>query len=301
MAVKITKRGIAGKDLNTSWNNGNITSGITKNIFRWGSYGIDEGNDEVGLVPFAYVHWGNGSAGNSTINRRWNVSSISQISTGRWYVNFDTDWNLSNPSSEYDRIVPFVNGQRYNSGTSQTTIANHFVADSTGISNSYFQVNMREVGTAAVHRNTTYAWAVVLGPGKYENVAGTGNAIIGTRGISKTYGATGNSRMQPSAYARFDTTTLGSSGGLSQASAFGTTSISKFAIGRYTWNYSIAQSFLDNTPYPMVLTLGHRAGTTTPIKVSIPSNTTYNEGGTTLRNHNTNNTQLDAIAHLVAY
>lgn len=300
MTIRISKRGVAGKDLNTAWTSGAPASGLTKNIHRWGAGGADDGFDEVGLVPFAYVHWGNGSAGNSTINRRWNVSSISTSATGRWTVNFDTDWSLL--SEDYTQVVPFVNAQRYNSGTSVTSIAHCSISNSNRINYYNFSIYIREVGSTAVaYRNPAYAWALVLGPGKLENVAASSSFKLSGSKISKSYTSSGNSTMQPVAYTRVNSGSIPSSGVLSVGGYYPSiSSFTKIAIGRYSWNSPVTVDG-DGGNNPMIFAMGDRPGTTTPAKVSIPSNVTYSTASTTFRNHNTANTQLDFNAHIVMF
>lgn len=305
MTIKITSRGVAGKDLNSSWGGTNHPTnlpngGLTKNIYRWGSYGVDLGYDEVGLVPYAYVHWGNGTGGNSTINRRWNVSSISTSNTGRWTVNFDTDW--STVSGEYQRVVPFVNAQRYNSGTSDTSIVHASISNTYGINYWNFSIYFREVGSTAVaYRHPAYAWALVMGPGKIENVTSSSTFKLGGSKISKSYTTTGNSTMQPVAYTRVDSGSIPSSLSLSVGGYYPSiSSFTRIAIGRYTWSSAVTSDG-DGGNKPMIFAMGDRPGTTTPAKVSIPSNVTYSTASTTFRNHNTANTQLDFIAHIVMF
>lgn len=283
MALKITVRGIAGKDLNTSWGS-NI--GYTRNIYRWGAGEADDGNDEVGLGPFAYVHWGNGVGTGTNLNRYFNISSVSKTNTGRYNINYRSSWD-----EEYSTSVPYVNAQRYNSGTSTTSITKPYV---TSRSTSSFTVHMLDTGLA--YRDPTYAWALVLGPGRF-SPSGPEKFVIDGSKARKADSISGNNVVNPSAYA---TVTSTGSGNYVITGYYNTSSMSNFGTGVYTLGFTVP-SIDGSSSYPMIFTLGYRATQTTPAIVSMPSNSSYSTTSVTFRNHNTINSAIDFEAHIVMY
>lgn len=297
MAVRITRNGIEGVDTNTSWTGTTIPSGYTKNIYRWGSGGVDRGNDTVGLTPFAYCHWGQGGTASQTnMNRRWNVSSVSRTGTGAYRVNFSDAINQSYAVYEFQGIGVFV-GARRHTGSNNMVYGNYY-----DVTTSKVDIQFRTHSGSAV--DPGYMWVMVLGGGKGDLTDSGTFRIEADRMYKYDPDGTTARTMHKAMNVRFagDGITTGSTATVYSGGSSFYTSILKHAVGEYTTTFNYrATSPIDSTGYPIAFCTTHRpSGTGTGIACP-ESSETYIGNQIRWRSTNLSNGALDQYLNIVVF
>ena len=277
MVVRITRNGVEGVDTNTSWTGSSIPSGLTKNIYRWGTYGVDRGNDGVSLTPFAYCHWGSVSTAAQTgINRRWNVSSVARNGTGLYRVNFSDPASQYAPNGDYisawESLGVFI-GLRRHTGSNNIGYG-HLISEP---NHSYVNIQFRTHAGTAI--DPGYMWVMILG-GEKNDLTNSGTlTITGDRMYKYDPDGTTARTMHRAGSVRFNGASI-SNGGTFTVFSPGysySTSILKHSTGEYTTTFSYQGSTpIDSTNQPIALSLSRRSTTGTGIQISCPeSSETY--------------------------